>query len=159
MKTCSKCGTEKPFSEYHAKRGKPQPQCKACRAKYMVKHYKENRERERAVRKSWYEKNKLAVCEKMKAERLANPEKHILGRRLRKYGLTKEQFLEKMSSQNNSCEICNRPFAGTPYIDHCHTTGITRGLLCSQCNTGFGLFREDVAVFKKCIAYAKKYKK
>ncbi len=158
MKTCLKCGLIKEYSEYHAKRGKPQPQCKACRSKYMAKLYLDNREREIAKHKAWYEKNKSAISIKGKKERAANPEKHKLGRRIKKYGLSKCQYENMLTEQNNSCAICLRPF-GIPYIDHCHDSGLVRALLCSQCNTGFGLLQEDVAIFRRCIAYANKYKK
>lgn len=159
MKTCSKCGIEQPLSEYHYKRGKTQNRCKACRSEYQKAHYLANRERERAIRKAWYEDNKSRVSIKGKADRSANPEKFKLGRRLKKYGLTKGEYLEKIAIQNNKCEICDKPFTETPYIDHCHDSGALRGLLCSSCNTGFGLLKEDVAIFERCIAYSRKYKK
>ena len=159
MKICLKCGAEKPLSEYHAKRGKPQPQCKACRSKYMAKHYQENLEREKKLRKEWYEANKLRVSIKGKADRLANPDKFMLARKLLKYGLTREQYEAKLKKQGNACEICQRSFARTPYVDHCHNSLVVRGLLCSQCNTSLGLLKEDIAIFKRCIAYLRKYKK
>lgn len=159
MKTCLKCGKAWPISEYHQKRGKPQPQCKTCRSEYMASYYQANRDRERIIRKAWYEKNKSSVCEKLKQQYKASPEKFSFARKLQKYGLTKEHYEAMLAKQGNACELCRQTFVGTPYVDHCHTSHKVRGLLCSQCNTGFGLLREDVAVFKRCIAYAKKYKK
>jgi hypothetical protein len=154
-----KCGAMKPYSEYHAKRGKPQPQCKACRSEYMRGHYLRNKARVNAQNKAWYEANRSAVCEKMRLDRLANPEKFILGRRLNKYGLTKNRYEEMLKKQGNKCQLCQRDFTDTPHIDHCHDTGIVRALMCGSCNTGFGLLQEDVAIFKRCIAHARKYKK
>ncbi len=159
MKICSNCKVQKEVTEFHTKRGKPQAQCKECRAKYMQELYKVNREREVAKRKAWYEKNKSAISEKGKAERKANPGKGNLERRLRKYGITKEQYNQKLVDQNNVCALCQKPFMDTPAIDHCHETLIFRGLLHDNCNTGFGLLKEDVAIFQSCIAYALKYKK
>lgn len=162
MKTCLKCGLEKSFSEYHAKRGKPQPQCKACRSKYMAKHYQENRTRERAVRKAWYEKNKLYVCEKMRTDRKANVHEFRLRERLRRKGMSLDEYKVKLQKQNNACEICLKPFSKnayqSSYIDHCHRTGQFRGLLCSPCNTALGLTKENEAVLKKAVAYLRKYK-
>ena len=160
---CSKCGEEKPFSEYHSKRGKSQPECKPCRSKYMAKLYQDNRERERAVRKAWYEKNKILVCEKLRKNRQDNLQEHRLRARLRRKGMSLEQYQSKIIAQRNSCEICLGSF-GTDaykcsYIDHDHKTGKIRGLLCSQCNTALGLLREDIKLFQKCVAYLKKYKK
>lgn len=163
MKTCLKCGQEKPISEYHAKRGKPQPQCKTCRSDYMAKHYKENRPRERAKRKSWYEANREYVCEKMRTDRLLHLEEYRLRSRLRRKGMTFEEYTYKVTSQKNACEICHSSFGREAYkcsyIDHCHKTGKFRGLLCSQCNTAIGLLKESETLFKACITYLKKYKK
>jgi hypothetical protein len=159
MKTCTTCHVEKPETEFHTKRGKPMPTCKPCRSIYMKGHYLANREREMKLRKAWYEKNKLKVSIEGKKQRRADPEKYGLGRRLKKYGVTKEWYLNKLAEQNNCCSICKKPFTESAYIDHCHDTLITRDLLCSQCNTGFGLLQEDVAIFESCIAYAKKYQK
>jgi len=125
----------------------------------MKQHYLDNHERERKLRKAWYEKNKSRVCEKLRLERLADPETVRLNQRLRKYGITKEQYFDKLREQNDVCAICNRPFTETPAIDHDHVTNEFRGLLHDTCNTGFGLLKEDVAIFENCIAYAKKYKK
>lgn len=159
MKTCSKCGIDQPFTEFHYKRGQTQNRCKACRSEYQKAHYQANKERERKVRKAWYDKNKSKVCQQLKEQYRENPEKFMLYRKLRKYGLTKEAYETKLSSQRNSCAICKREFSSTPYVDHCHITLRTRGLLCSPCNTGLGLFKEDPAIFHEAMAYLKKYKK
>lgn len=159
MKTCSQCGVEQPITEYHYKRGQTQNRCKKCRSAYQKAHYLANREREREVRKAWYEKNKSAVSIKMKRQYKENPEKFVYARKLRKYGLTKERYEAMLAEQGNACEICRSIFVATPYVDHCHDTHRVRGLLCSQCNTGYGLLKEDVAIFKSCIAYHEKYKK
>ncbi len=158
MKTCIYCNIEKPFTEFHQKRGKPQARCKACRSEYMKQLYIDNREREMAKRKTWYENNKLHVSEKGKAKRQADPN-YGFSRRLKKYGITKDQYFQTLQEQNNACALCKSPFTETPAIDHCHDTLIFRGLLCDSCNTGFGLLKESIATFQECIAYATKYKK
>lgn len=162
MKTCSNCKLPKPLTEFHLKRGKPQAQCKVCRAKYMAGHYQANLTREKAKRKAWYETNRVEISIEGKTERATNPEKTKqvnFRRNLRKYGITDEQYFQKLAEQNNVCALCEKPFTDTPHIDHCHMTGLFRGLLHDTCNTGFGLLREDVAVFERCIAYSIKYKK
>ena len=162
MKTCSKCTLSKPLTEFHQKRGKPQAQCKECRANYMAQHYQENAQREKAKRKAWYEANKSAISEKGKIERATDPEKTAkvnFRRNLRNYGITEIQYFQRLAEQNNLCAICQKPFTGTPHIDHCHDTNMFRGILHHECNTAFGLLREEVANFQGCIAYKEKYKK
>lgn len=159
MKVCLGCQEVKSIDQFHLKRGKPQARCKVCRSQYMAEKYAANREVEMTKRKAWYEKNKLRISEKGKAERLANPGKGNLERRLSKYRITKDQYLGRLKEQENLCALCINPFITTPAIDHCHTTNAFRGLLCDNCNTGFGLLKESIANFERCIAYARKYKK
>lgn len=57
----------------------------------------------------------------------------------KRYGLTKTQYESFLKVQNESCAICLRAFLDeTPSVDHCHTTGLIRGLLCSSCNLHLG---------------------
>jgi hypothetical protein len=57
--------------------------------------------------------------------------------------------------QNNSCFICGTEFNESikPCVDHCHTTGQVRGLLCSLCNSGLGFFKDDVYRLVRAIEY------
>lgn len=62
-----------------------------------------------------------------------------------------EQILEK---QGGRCAICGKEASGNRFaIDHSHETGEIRGLLCYQCNTGLGSFRDDSELLRKAIAY------
>jgi hypothetical protein len=55
-----------------------------------------------------------------------------------KHGLTVEQVQAMRKAQGDCCAICKAPFSKVPHIDHCHTTGQIRGLLCAWCNNGLG---------------------
>lgn len=64
----------------------------------------------------------------------------------RKYNLLIEQYNQMLDEQHNKCLICNYKFGqkkGDCYVDHCHTTNEVRGLLCQNCNTGLGNFKDD----------------
>jgi predicted nucleic acid-binding Zn ribbon protein len=57
------------------------------------------------------------------------------------------------------CEICGDGVSLTsgknkaPHIDHDHTTGKVRGILCASCNKGIGMLKEDTSVLQKAIRY------
>lgn len=73
----------------------------------------------------------------------------------KEYGLTIEQVSEMSTAQNHSCAICDDPFNGTHHtqIDHCHTTGKVRGLLCINCNWLLGKSRDDPSLLRKAAEY------
>lgn len=72
------------------------------------------------------------------------------------YSVTEEEFRNLLDSQKDSCKICgihwNKTEKGLA-IDHCHTTGKVRGLLCVTCNFGIGAFRDSKLLLNNAIAY------
>lgn len=76
----------------------------------------------------------------------------------RMYGITKEQYDELLAFQNNKCAICGKtqePDGRRLAIDHCHTTGKVRGILCNNCNNGLGSFGDNIEGMLKAIEYLK----
>jgi hypothetical protein len=75
-------------------------------------------------------------------------------RKARQYGLSHEGLEALLQRQNSRCAICARPFTRITYvIDHDHRTGAVRGLLCSNCNTGLGMFADDRRNLQAAIEY------
>lgn len=75
-------------------------------------------------------------------------------RMFQRYGLTKEQFLELEAKQNGRCAICEKE--RRLVVDHCHTTGKVRGLLCTGCNTGLGHIEKE-SWLKRATAYLSRH--
>ena len=73
--------------------------------------------------------------------------------RFRKYGLTQAKYNSLFELQKGRCQICGGDLNHGLNVDHDHKTGTVRGLLCSYCNTGLGLFRDDVSTLARAIAY------
>jgi hypothetical protein len=74
----------------------------------------------------------------------------------KKYGLTVEQYVAMAEAQGHVCGICLRPETekyGALHVDHDHATNQVRGLLCGQCNTGIGKFRDDPDLLRAAIDY------
>lgn len=90
--------------------------------------------------------------------------------RLKKHGLTPHDLANMMDQQQHRCAICSVEFCEeassvgfkgvkqySMTVDHDHTTGKVRQLLCSQCNTGIGKLREDPWVLHRAIAYIERH--
>lgn len=76
----------------------------------------------------------------------------------RRYGISLADYDYLHSQQDGRCAICKTPENGEKLnVDHHHLTGTTRGLLCQKCNTGLGLFQEDIPRLISAIEYLKSY--
>lgn len=95
--------------------------------------------------------------------RKKNPEKIAVNERRKnlkfRYGITIEQYDKILDKQNSSCGICHQhedTLNKRLVVDHCHTTGKVRGLLCPSCNRGLGLLKDSDEVLFQAIAYLNK---
>ena len=59
------------------------------------------------------------------------------------YRISAKRYLQYLEGQEGRCGICGRKPAKGLVVDHCHSTNKIRGLLCSACNKGLGLFGDD----------------
>ena len=81
-------------------------------------------------------------------------------RALRKnFGITLEEYTEIYNSQGGECAICNQPSDEALHLDHNHTTGDNRGLLCRACNHSLGLLKEDMQTIMNMYEYLMKWAK
>lgn len=71
------------------------------------------------------------------------------------YGITTDQYDALLAAQDNRCAICRVDTPGGKgwHVDHDHTTGAVRGLLCGHCNLGLGHFDDDAERLRAAIAY------
>lgn len=63
--------------------------------------------------------------------------------------------------QDNKCAICGdklKAGVGGRSIDHCHSTGKVRGILCMKCNTTLGMYKENIKTLKSMITYLEIHK-
>lgn len=76
----------------------------------------------------------------------------------RAYGLTPKEFDDMLWKQGYRCLLCNDHFGDkSPHLDHNYKTEKIRGILCHNCNTGLGLFKDNIIRLKQAIAYLEKY--
>ena len=62
-------------------------------------------------------------------------------------GLSPEQINELRQTQENKCAICKSP--DPTDLDHCHSSGVVRWLLCKHCNRGLGAFKDSPSLLRK----------
>jgi len=81
----------------------------------------------------------------------ANPEKtRAIGARAKRkmlYGLDQETY----AKLKQVCAICG--VTETLGVDHCHVSGVVRGLLCRKCNVGLGMFDDNPILLVKALTY------
>lgn len=145
---------------YAANREKMHEQQKTYRAS--------NVEEIKAQRQAYYAANRgeinararvyyAANTEEKKAYRAAyygaNTEEILASERMRRYGVSPEDFQRMILVQKNTCGICKETFSKTPHVDHCHKTGEIRGLLCSGCNLALGGFKDSPKRLKSALEY------
>ena len=75
---------------------------------------------------------------------------------------TLEQYNAALIEQRNACAICIAPFESFPKgpcADHAHDNGSSRGLLCSTCNSGLGMFKDNPTLLELAADYLRNYRK
>jgi hypothetical protein len=140
MKKCTKCGETKPldqFSNHIRHKDGKRFRCKVCEAidqkdaklKKLSQDYEGTRSKERA--------NNLK----------------------RMFGMSLEAYDEKLKAQRGVCAICGGLCKSGKRlaVDHDHTTGKIRDLLCGNCNGGLGKFLDNPELLLKAADYLKEH--
>jgi len=137
-KICSKCGETKSLFAFHkrpeSKDGR-RKDCKLCNAMAKAKRWAELDEKERQRRNK---KLRLKY----------------------QYGISPEEYDELVKNQDGKCYLCGieENYNGKPlYVDHCHTSGKIRKLLCQHCNSGLGMFRDNPELLEKAAEYVREH--
>ena len=99
-----------------------------------------------------------AICKSCKKERYpTTPEQkqRAYERQIkRNYGVTVDDYDDMFKQQGGLCAGCKQSNKGARFhIDHCHQTGIVRGLLCSKCNIALGLVDDQIETLANLISY------
>lgn len=132
-RTCAGCKAAKPASDfyYNWKREEFTARCKPCHS----------------------EASKQLYAEKSKFRILQNDAYYR-----KQYGITLLEVEEMKQKANNQCQICSVDFdtKNRPRVDHCHSTGRVRGLLCHKCNVALGLLHDSADLLRKAADYVLK---
>jgi len=102
--------------------------------------------------KKWREDNREKLKERHQEKKHLRREYRLKKR----YGLSKEEFVEIVRKQKGLCAICPKPLSTSDHIDHCHGTGKVRGVLCRSCNLLLGYSYDNIRILLSAIKYLKR---
>ena len=114
---------------------------------YYLKYNANRKEKQR----EYYLKNKYKIDKQKREYRFK-----------KLYNLTIDQYNTMLKQQNYCCAVCKKHESEFKYklrVDHCHTTGKVRELLCNSCNVLLGHAKESINNLNNAIGYLIKHNK
>jgi hypothetical protein len=128
MPVCSKCRTSKPEYEFSRSGGRPHRYCKPCQSDCFRAWSKTSLGQQSLKRGAW----------KFRGINNFSDEKHKV----------------LVDMQKGCCAVCGKS-SKTLQVDHDHTTGEVRGLLCRWCNLLLGNAHDSVKILENAATYLK----
>lgn len=101
-------------------------------------------------------------CHKLRQKKHAQSGARRLRDVERAYGISREEYIALLETQNHVCAICKKPESTVDKrtnkprnlaVDHCHGSQKVRGLLCQQCNQALGLLKDNKQLLASAIKY------
>lgn len=149
FKTCTRCQQSKALGNFPTyPNGKPKSWCSDCQTSYV-------REKRRNTPKVYKRRGPVPIGTtpttplQRRAHRLKN-----------KFGISVQQYDAMYAAQGGVCAICGsaetkviRGQVQRLAVDHDHTTGKVRGLLCHVCNVALGMLRDSPKLLQKALEY------
>jgi len=154
-KMCRKCN--QPRTEYYKSSNTKDGfdyYCIPCRKVYMKTQREKHAEKRKAQKKAWYYANQRHAISKSRKWYKDHTDRHRDGRFRRVYGITLVEYNALLEKQGGTCAVCHRPPGRLRLaVDHDHTSGKVRGLLCQACNQGLGFFKDHPNLLADAIEY------
>lgn len=123
---------------------------------YRIKNKEKIKKQVKQYKNKYYSENKEKVLEKLKENYNKNKGEKRNRDLKYKYNITLEDYNLMLYKQNYKCLICkedskelNKPLV----VDHNHSNGKVRGLLCNKCNPMIGFAKDDIKILKEAIEY------
>lgn len=130
LRTCKDCNQDRPLDQFRmvgkSKRWR-EWRCRPCWKIFRRLYYDTHRNEHRTRMREW----NLRV----------------------RYGISTDAYDALLEQQGGRCAICELKSALPLRVDHCHSSGSVRALLCHHCNSAIGLFREDVSLVSRAAGY------
>ena len=143
-KWCNHCKEHKPHCAFSKSKSTVSKLAVFCRLCMSKKHG------------VWRRKNLAHVAKNLRKRRAKNPKYFRDYGRKHAYGLEMGGYDRMLTEQAGKCKICQTTDPkgkGSFHVDHCHSTGVIRGLLCHHCNLGLGHFQNSPTLLHAAISY------
>lgn len=151
LKTCQRCKTVKPVTDFNNERKRfdgLSRRCRTCDSELTNAWRSGNLDKAAVLQKEWRHKNRDRSAD-------YSLKQH--------YGIPLGTYDLMFKAQGGRCAICGTDNPSDRerqdgvtfrfHVDHCHDTNEVRGLLCHHCNVGIGNLRHDREILEKAIAY------
>ncbi len=131
-------------------------ECRKCKQKKSVNDFYNN-SRNTDKKQAYCKPCSHSGAKETNRIRRSNGKAYVYNRKYY-YRISDTEFADLMEKQNGLCAICggvespNSPFKRLS-IDHCHITNKVRGLLCSNCNTALGKFKDSKEMLQAALSY------
>jgi hypothetical protein len=167
VKKCNQCNRRKSFDKFYKRHDSPdghQYKCKDCIAGYLgARNYEAKYDHIKLTCSTCkIEKSKYDFYPDKRQSTGFRPQCKDCNRNTvlkKKFGITLQQYEDMLQSQNFGCAICQLQWSRSMdirfHVDHNHSTGTVRGILCSNCNTALGLLKENESIFHRALQYLK----
>lgn len=163
LKRCPYCEVEKPLDAFYKSHQQPGHPCKPCNSR-LTREWRASLTAEkkaaadqlrRETDTRWRKRNREKISQSRKRQYQRNPTAFIEQHYKNLYGITLKDKRTMCDRQNWCCAICAADLftLRDACVDHCHTTKIVRGILCSTCNGGLGLFKDNTELLMRAISY------
>lgn len=152
-KLCGSCEEVKEVSLFYRKNTRTargwfwDSHCIECRRAACRDYAASSKETRNARLRKWRKDNPKAAAQLDAKRRLK-----------RKYGLAPEEVEFMRVAQGGRCAICDRQTSRL-FVDHCHTKGHVRSLLCQTCNTFLGWYERKANTVLKFQRYVEKHRR
>jgi hypothetical protein len=152
-KRCSSCGAVKEVGLFYRKNTRTargwswDSHCIECRREACRDYGSVSKDARNARLRDWRKSNPASAARVDKRKRLKS-----------KYGLSPEQVEQMRADQRGRCGICERETKRL-FVDHCHTKGHVRSLLCQTCNTFLGWYEKKAGTILRFQRYVEDHRR
>lgn len=126
---------------------------------YKCKEYKEqDKFYNSKSEKTKYRSYKHGYCIACTSDHNHSRKEYLADRHLRNtYGISLQDKRDMIKAQENKCAICATEVTEQSHLDHCHTAGAIRGVLCFRCNSVLGKLGDNKTLLLNMVKYLEEY--